>query len=46
MLPAPEEVWLPDAAGNRYTCELRMLVVHPVPWRPPGRSSPQAHVAG
>lgn len=26
MLPTHEQVWLPDAAGGRYTCELRMVV--------------------
>jgi lantibiotic biosynthesis dehydratase-like protein len=25
MLPTPEDCWLPDAAGNRYTSELRMV---------------------
>jgi Lantibiotic dehydratase, N terminus len=27
MLPAPEQSWLADAAGNSYTCELRLVVV-------------------
>jgi hypothetical protein len=27
MLPSPADVWLPDAAGRRYTCELRMIAV-------------------
>jgi hypothetical protein len=27
MLPAPDETWLPDSAGQRYTCELRMVMV-------------------
>jgi hypothetical protein len=27
MLPAPEDCWLPDAAGNRYTSELRIVCV-------------------
>lgn len=27
MLPAPDEVWLGDAEGQRYVCELRMLAV-------------------
>jgi Lantibiotic dehydratase, N terminus len=27
MLPGPEQVWLPDAAGNRYTCELRVAAI-------------------
>jgi hypothetical protein len=27
MLPTPHGAWLPDAAGRRYTCELRMVAV-------------------
>jgi len=27
MLPDPEHCWLPDAEGNRYTSEIRMVVV-------------------
>jgi hypothetical protein len=27
MLPSPEDCWLPDAAGNRYTSELRIVCV-------------------
>ncbi|MCC6332505.1 MAG: lantibiotic dehydratase [Myxococcales bacterium] len=27
MLPAPDEVWLGDAEGQRYVCELRMVAV-------------------
>jgi hypothetical protein len=27
MLPGHDQIWLPDAEGNRYTCELRMVVV-------------------
>jgi hypothetical protein len=27
MLPTPEDCWLPDAAGNRYTSELRIVCV-------------------
>ena len=27
MLPGPEEVWLEDGEGKRYTCELRMVAV-------------------
>jgi Lantibiotic dehydratase, N terminus len=27
MLPGHDQVWLPDAQGNRYTCELRMVVL-------------------
>jgi hypothetical protein len=29
MLPGPEQVWLPDAEGRRYTSELRIVVVDP-----------------
>lgn len=32
MLPGHGELWLPDADGNRYTCELRVAAVDPVPW--------------
>ncbi|HEY6351957.1 MAG TPA: lantibiotic dehydratase [Candidatus Angelobacter sp.] len=27
MLPAPDQVWLSDAAGNRYSCELRIVAL-------------------
>lgn len=27
MLPGVNETWLPDAAGNRYTCELRFALI-------------------
>jgi hypothetical protein len=27
MLPAIDQTWLPDSEGQRYTCELRMVVV-------------------
>lgn len=27
MLPGPDRTWLPDAKGNRYTCELRTVAV-------------------
>jgi len=27
MFPDPEHAWLPDANGNRYTCEMRMVAV-------------------
>ena len=27
MLPGPEEAWLTDARGNRYTSELRLIAV-------------------
>lgn len=29
MLPAPDELWLTDAEGRRYTSELRMVAVDP-----------------
>ena len=29
MLPAPEQTWLVDAGGNRYTSELRIVAVDP-----------------
>jgi hypothetical protein len=29
MLPAPDECWLADAQGRRYTCELRLTAVRP-----------------
>jgi hypothetical protein len=35
VLPALDELWLHDAAGNRYTSELRLALVDPLPWRPP-----------
>jgi hypothetical protein len=34
MLPGHGDAWLPDAAGQRYTCELRLIAVDPLPWRP------------
>lgn len=30
MLPTAEQSWLPDAAGRRYSCELRLQVVDPL----------------
>jgi hypothetical protein len=39
MLPSVDEVWLPDAEGKRYTCELRIVAVDPVAWPDPGMSS-------
>lgn len=27
MLPGPDQLWLPDASGNRYTSEFRMVAV-------------------
>ena len=32
MLPGPDELWLRDAKGARYVCELRSIAVDPVPW--------------
>jgi hypothetical protein len=34
MLPAVDDVWVTDADGARYTAELRIAAVDPVPWRP------------
>lgn len=34
MLPTAEQSWLPDAAGRRYSCELRLQVVDPLRGRP------------
>jgi hypothetical protein len=36
MLPSVDEVWLPDADGKHYTCELRIVAVDPVAWPDPG----------
>jgi hypothetical protein len=33
MLPAVDQLWLPDSEGARYTCELRVVAVDPEPWR-------------
>jgi hypothetical protein len=27
MLPSLDDIWLTDAEGHRYTCELRIVVV-------------------
>lgn len=32
MLPGPDELWLRDAEGQRYVCELRCIAVDPVPF--------------
>ncbi|HEU0037040.1 MAG TPA: lantibiotic dehydratase [Kofleriaceae bacterium] len=32
MLPSIEDCWLADAAGNRYTSELRMIATDPTSW--------------
>jgi len=34
MLPGPDELWLRDAAGAAYVCELRCIAVDPHPWNP------------
>ena len=34
MYPTPDLVWLPDAAGQRYTSELRMVLLDPSPCHP------------
>jgi len=28
MLPGTDELWLQDAAGRRYTSELRLVAIH------------------
>jgi Lantibiotic dehydratase, N terminus len=35
MLPAVEDAWVVDGAGERYTAELRIAAVDPEPWRAP-----------
>jgi hypothetical protein len=32
MLPRPDQVWLADHAGRRYSCELRTAAIDPRPW--------------
>ena len=32
MLPSLDQTWLPDAAGNRFTCEFRMAFLDPKRW--------------
>jgi hypothetical protein len=32
MLPEPDRCWLQDSPGNRYTSEVRLLAVDPVPY--------------
>jgi hypothetical protein len=34
MLPLPDQLWLEDAAGRRYTAELRTAACDPEAWRP------------
>jgi hypothetical protein len=40
MLPAPMEAWLPDAQGQSYTSEIRMVAVDALTWRPTPVSRP------
>jgi len=35
MLPSVGETWLPDSIGDTYSCELRLITVDPIMWRPP-----------
>jgi hypothetical protein len=42
MLPAPDDCWLRDGVGRRYTSELRLLAVDPVPYPLTGASPPRA----
>jgi len=42
MLPAPDQAWLPDAAGRTYLSELRLHVRDPVPADPPALTDPPA----
>lgn len=35
MLPARDEMWLADASNQRYSSELRIVIVDPKQWRPP-----------
>ena len=34
MLPAPDQLWLTDPDGRRYTCELRVVAVDTRPTAP------------
>ncbi|HWU88114.1 MAG TPA: hypothetical protein VN253_12595, partial [Kofleriaceae bacterium] len=36
MLPAIDQMWLPDERGACTSCELRLVAVDPEPWREPG----------
>lgn len=40
MCPTIDQIWLPDAAGQHYTSELRIVAVDQVPFQP-GRASPE-----
>lgn len=39
MLPAPEQCWLPDAAGNRYASEFRLQFTDPLEYTPAAGAS-------
>lgn len=34
MLPGPDQLWLTDSESRKYTSELRLAAVDPVPWEP------------
>jgi hypothetical protein len=34
LLPGPQDCWLADSEGRRYTSELRMVAVDPIAWKP------------
>ena len=38
MLPCPEQTWLVDGQGRKYTCELRLCAIDPL--QPPHRRQP------
>jgi len=40
MVPGPDEIWFPDASGERYTCELRIIATAPGPPAFPTAGSP------
>jgi hypothetical protein len=42
MLPTPEQAWLPDARGRRYTTELRLAAFDVAPMRPAARAETEA----
>jgi hypothetical protein len=37
MLPAPDQLWLPDGEGNLYTSELRIMAVDRANHHPNGK---------
>jgi hypothetical protein len=34
MLPRLDQLWLADAQDRRYTSELRIVALDPLPWHP------------